>query len=195
MAVISPHFLYHWVSAQNIDEAFATLVSIIKEKTILGSSKLIKGGYSCVCFTRAGIENFRFNNTRYWPYGICIPLNYVLSLGGAPVIYQSNMEFYHLAENSRWQHARYEPGAVDFLWECEYRIHTPEMYLPPAITKIVVWGEEAAERFVNDYHQNEMERYQEEWQFFEETQGAGMGEEYARLPQCLEYSIDIFDFS
>ena len=95
---------------------------------------------------------FPFKTTsRHWA-GI-VPKNWLYSQGGRPVIYQPDREFEMLPESHRWRHVRYEPGAVDFTWEREWRIQTDRLSIDPSIALILVASHEWAESLIDLHDQ------------------------------------------
>jgi hypothetical protein len=143
--------LVHFIRAESYPTAFDTLIKIIRERRLLGGNSYIRGGYRCVCFCEAPVhivaEAMRARAVEgilYKPFGIVLPKKYVFSLGGRPVIYQRDIEYLSLPEELRWRHVRYEPDLdhpIDFTWEREWRIKSDEIYLDPAIARIVVPSE------------------------------------------------------
>jgi hypothetical protein len=57
--------------------------------------------------------------------------------GARQVIYQPDDEYLSLAPQHQWRHVRYEPPAVDFTWEREWRIRG-NMPVSPEFSAIVV---------------------------------------------------------
>jgi hypothetical protein len=130
-------------------QPFDVIYKILREGRLLGGSSYIKGNYSCVCFTEAPISElsalFSLNGRlpieqrpRYTPYGLAITKEWLYQRGGRPVVYQSDTEYSYLADNVKWRHVRYEPPAIDFAWEREWRICTNELILDPGATLIIV---------------------------------------------------------
>lgn len=122
---------------------------IIEEGAVFGSSRWIKGGYHCICFTEAPISELpaffslirKFSEThrpRYTPYGIAMTKETLFSKGGRPVIYQPDAEYDDLPESLRWRHVRYEPPDIDFTWEREWRIRTDKLVITPEDALVIV---------------------------------------------------------
>ena len=136
---ISPN-LIHFTKGADSDEAFENLCSIADSGILYGSSALIKGSYNCVCFSEApidllpgGLVNPDYYS-RYSPFGVMAEKTWLYELGGRPVIYESDNEFYDLPQSLRWRHVRYEPFGehpIDFTWEREWRVMTDELGLTP----------------------------------------------------------------
>lgn len=183
-------FLIHWTSGNSYEEAFNVLYNILISKEIMGSTKNIKGGYTCVCFTETPAKYFSFHKRTYKPFGIGITKKYLYSEGGRPVIYESDKEFYLLPEDIKWRHVLYDPCLKeprDFTWEREWRIKRDEVYLHHEEVIIIVpdisWEEELINRF--DYE--ESIRYR--WECI------GYGEDLASYPEPFLYKIvDIDNF-
>ncbi|WP_244070464.1 hypothetical protein [Nitrosomonas sp. PY1] len=104
---------------------------IIDSRRLIGGSGLIRGAYTCVCFTEAPLPSLQqgFVNSRgfsrYVPFGLMFDKSWVFARGGRPAIYQTDSEFEALPEGIRWRHVRYEPNAdppIDFMWEREWRL-------------------------------------------------------------------------
>lgn len=123
--------LIHFTRGETYDGAFARLRAIMADCRLIGGIRMIRGGYTCVCFTEAPLPALArgFVNTtlfsRYSPFGIMFDKTWVYARGGRPVIYQPESDFNALPEDMRWRHVRYEPIAdnpIDFSWEREWRI-------------------------------------------------------------------------
>jgi hypothetical protein len=135
---------YGW---QTLDEAFNRLNTILNERCIRGCNNKIRGGFNCVCFTEAPIENLKSGLinpeyfTRYAPFGIMVPKQWLFSQGGRPVVYESESEYDLLSDSHKWRHVRYEPNnepPIDFTWEREWRIKTDSLSLDPTMAMVVV---------------------------------------------------------
>jgi hypothetical protein len=154
--------LIHFTSGVDADDAFARLRNIVYEQRLIAGTEKIKGGYSCVCFTEAPIEALPYgfvnleSYSRYSPFGILFEKAWIFGQGGRPVIYQPDSEFHLLPEEIRWRHVRYEPGAVDFTWEREWRMHCDELSFHPEVAVIVVPSDELASFLVGE-HEAEQE--------------------------------------
>jgi len=139
--------LIHFTRGERADDAFVRLRSIIRDGRILGSNRMIRGGYRCVCFTEAPLAAFaedfisQFPFTRYSQFGLMFEKRWVYERGGRPAIYQPDDDFCRLPEELRWRHVRFEPVAdpvVDFTWEREWRIPCGDLPFTPADAVIVV---------------------------------------------------------
>jgi hypothetical protein len=146
-------WLIHFTARGSPDEAFSRLTNIIRESRIIGSSRFIRGGYRCVCFTEAPLAAFaaqflrRFPFSRYSPFGLMFEKRWVYERGGRPAIYEPDREFELLPEELRWRHVRYEPcgeEAIDFTWEREWRVRCDELPFTPVEAAIVVPNNEWA---------------------------------------------------
>lgn len=94
------HFTqYNPDSAQDNEYPFGVLREIIYEGKLKGSSKRIKGGYTCVCFSEApltkAISLIKYEESqgslrkiRYAPFGVAVRKEWLFQQGGRPVIYQ-----------------------------------------------------------------------------------------------------------
>lgn len=136
-------------------DAFLTIVS---ERKLRGGTGCIKGGYQCVCFSEAPVSklshilaNPMAHGMRYKPFGVMVEKSWLFERGGRPVIYQTDAEYELLDEAHRFRYVRYEPSAVDFTWEREWRIRSAELDLEPANTTLVVPNREW-EKWAQDQH-------------------------------------------
>ncbi|OGV41814.1 MAG: hypothetical protein A3F46_03105 [Legionellales bacterium RIFCSPHIGHO2_12_FULL_42_9] len=180
--------LTHWMSGTTKDEAFDHLYEIIYSRTLRGSNIFIKGNYRCICFTETPPKHFKCPNRKYQPFGIMYPKEQIFLMGGRPVIYQPEQEFFELPEKIRWRHMRYDLGAessVDFTWEREWRLHENELLLEPDSTTVLVPNEEWAEELINRFDNDENIRYQEEC--------VGYCESLARWPEKFPFEIQLLN--
>lgn len=148
--------------------AFSHLQSIMTDQVLRGNSNLIKGQYSCVCFSEApltsladGLKN-QSGYSRYTPFGVMFDKAWVFAHEGRPVIYEPKEEFELLPESHRWRHVRYEPTAappIDFTWEREWRIHAPELRFEPQEAVIVVLSHDWADQLVREHQGSLIRQY------------------------------------
>ena len=144
----------HFTSGDSADGAFSRLRTIIAERRLISGSRMIRGGYRCVCFTEAPISAVangfvgRLPPSRYAPFGLMFDKAWVFAHGGRPVIYEPENDFSTLPEEMRWRHVRYEPvgdAIVDFTWEREWRLPCEELRFSPDEAVIVLpngeWSE------------------------------------------------------
>lgn len=138
--------------------ALSVLEKILSEGKLYGSSKKIRGGFKCICFTESPISEiaslFLLENiakksdekTRYEPYGIAVRKEWLFSKGGRPVIYEPEAEFELLPEVLQYRHVRYDDpdSEKDYTWEREWRIKTDCLVLDPKQTLVVVPDAETA---------------------------------------------------
>ncbi len=161
---ISPN-LIHFTSDVSDEAAYQRLQKIIYEKTLLGSGRLIKGSFPCVCFSEAplsslgeGLLNEDYYS-RYSPFGIMVAKKWLFAQGGRPVIYQTNAEYDALPKSHRWRHMLYEIREgfefSDFTWEREWRIPCERLELSSVDAKIVVPDAEWAARLVREHNDDE----------------------------------------
>ena len=133
--------LVHWIKGDSFEGAFETLLKIVYGWELTGSNGFIKGGYNCVCFTEAPVDEFHSVTGKYKPFGILLSKKFVFSIGGRPVIYQHDSEYSILPDEIKWRHVRYEPCSEefrDFTWEREWRVHTDCFELPPEEVTVLV---------------------------------------------------------
>ena len=77
-------------------------------------------------------------------------------LGGRPVIYQKDEEFYDLPENYRWRHVRFDPSnGVDYTWEREWRIQIDELPFDSSLVEVVLPDFEWANRLLGDHEHDQ----------------------------------------
>lgn len=145
--------------------AQGALLKILAEKQLNGGTGMIKGGHQCVCFTEAPLTSLPgglvnpSSYSRYSPYGIMFEKKHIFSLGGRPVVYQSDAEYAALPQSLQWRHVRYEPDAhspVDFTWEREWRFKTATLAFKPTDVAIIVPDTAFAE-YLQDQHSMEQE--------------------------------------
>lgn len=157
---ISQHVV-HFTSDSSLDHAFARFQTIIHDQCLRGGSTKTRGGYECVCFTEAPLASLEQGlvnpsvYSRYSPFGIMFEKSWLFAYGGRPVIYQSDAEFVALPEELRWRHVRYEPEAVDFTWEREWRIRCGELHFTPNDACLVVPSQDWADRLIEQYDADE----------------------------------------
>lgn len=137
----------HFTKAETYEDALGVLLTMIGGGSIVGGNGMIRGGYSCICFTEAPLPAVATDLvkggsfTRYAPFGLMFEKQWVYGQGARPVIYQSDAEFNQLSEEMRWRHVLYEPAAippVDFTWEREWRLHQDELLFSPGDAVLVV---------------------------------------------------------
>lgn len=177
------HQLIHFTQGESLEDAFGNLCRIVEERTLRGSSKWIKGGHDCVCFTEAPLPMLESGlanpeaYSRYSPFGILFEKSWIFEHGGRPVIYQPDDEFDALPPAHRWRHMRYEPTAIppiDFTWEREWRLATPALKFDPANAGIVLPAGDWTQR-LKDAHDE-----QQAWQVlaYSQIMGAHLAEQY-----------------
>jgi|SRR5689334_18210492 len=135
--------LIHLTRGETNAEAANAFLSIIGERRLLGSTRDIRGGYRCLCFTEAPVGKLAHvlaaaEQMRYKSFGIMVDKKWLFDRGGRPVIYQPESEYDLLHESQRFRHVRYEPGSVDFSWEREWRIKTELLEIEPASATLIV---------------------------------------------------------
>lgn len=161
---ISPS-LIHFTSGDHTEGAFRRLQTILAERRLLGSANKIKGGYKCVCFSEAplgslqsGLVNEHYYS-RYSPFGIMVSKDWLFSLGGRPVIYETDQEYIGLPLSHGWRHVRYDIRAnhelIDFTWEREWRIQCDSLPFDPSVAHVVVLDRDWADRLSLEHSRNE----------------------------------------
>lgn len=162
--------LIHFTKGKEHQKAYQNLRSIIERRQVQGSRNRIRDGSLCVCFSEAPLSSLRSGllnpdfYTPYSPFGIVTTKEYIFSQGGRPVIYQPESEFGQLPTENSWRHVRYEPPAIDFTWEREWRLKTEAFHLDPSATMIIVPNNEWAERLMAEHDQDQ------QWQSIQYSQ-------------------------
>jgi len=151
--------LVHLTRGENDATAAGAFLSIIRSKELRGSSRDIRGGYNCVCFSEAPISVLAqvlalpaAHGIRYAPFGVMVRKDWLFAQGGRPVIYQPESEYELLHEEQRFRHVRYDPtGAKDYSWEREWRVRADSLPLDPREVTFVVPTRKWEERFLEEY--------------------------------------------
>jgi len=152
-------YLIHFTRGATNNDAFLCLRKILDDQCLLGSNQMIRGGFNCVCFSEAPLEDLELGlvNPRYYskysPFGIMVAKDWVFSQGGRPVIYEPDAEYDQLPESHQWRHMRYEPGAeppIDFTWR-EWRIRTDALPFDPSVAAVVVQDDSWAQALVDEH--------------------------------------------
>ncbi|HHT0592600.1 TPA: hypothetical protein ACTXXA_001565 [Legionella anisa] len=180
-------FVFHWCKSKNqdFDEAFQSLLEIIKDKKIVGRSTNVKGDWKVVCFTEAPLKAVSsLSHGHYLPFGIAIFKKLLFSKGGRPVIYQPKTDYELLADEIKWKHVSYDPNRknfCDFTWEREWRIKADYFDLNEDDITIVVPSQEWESKLENHYKIDQVEKHY----LYETLIGPGCGP----LPEQLNYLI------
>ncbi len=147
--------LIHFVKG-SVEEATTSFRSILQQYKIIGGTGDIVGNSRCVCFTEAPIGKFSgiFSNPekfsfRYAPLGIMVDKKWLYEQGGRPVIYQSAKEIEFLHDDLLYLHKEYDPRAIDYMWEREWRIRIDELKIDPKISTVIVPDRIWVENFKN----------------------------------------------
>lgn len=129
-------------------KAIEVYVKILKAKCLLGGTGMIKGNYTCVCFTEAPVGKLphMFSRRedygiRYHPYGIMFSKKFLYDAGARPVIYSPEGDFDILPDSMKYRHVRYEPTKdfpIDHTWEREWRLHASRLEFKPADVTLIV---------------------------------------------------------
>lgn len=166
---ISPNIV-HFTKDNTIELAYQRFKKIIRDRVLIGSSEMIKGGQPCVCFSEAplmsletGLVNENYYS-KYSPFGFLFNKKYIFSQGGRPVIYQSDVEYHFLPSSISWRHVRYEPNLerpIDFTWEREWRLPSTNLQIHPSYTHLVLPNQRWAERLKQEHHFDETTKIQQ----------------------------------
>ncbi len=155
--------LVHLTRGETEQAAANRFLSIVEKGAIQGGTTCIRGGYRCVCFSEAPLSKLAAilanpgdHGMRYSPFGAMVSKRWLYERGGRPVIYQADHEFDSLPEDLRYRHVRYEPDAVDFTWEREWRIQVDELALQPEETTLIAPTREW-ERWLLEKHMSRLQ--------------------------------------
>ncbi|MCZ8355154.1 MAG: hypothetical protein O9340_10485 [Cyclobacteriaceae bacterium] len=138
--------LIHLTSDKEAQSGEEIFYEILDSGKLIGSSKTIRGGFKCICFSEAPISKLglllsRENSirTKYSPFGVMIDKKYMFSLGARPVIYQPNNEFVQLNNDNQYRHVIFDPNnGIDWTWEREWRYKADELSLDPSVVTLIV---------------------------------------------------------
>ena len=187
--------LVHFMSGPRWGDAFRTLQTVIDERRLIGSGRVNRGGYLCVCFSEAPLQVVRggpVNDdgySRYTPFGILFDKRWIFAQGGRPVIYQPEAEYNLLPEELRWRHMRYEidgPEHVDFTWEREWRLHVDELQFDPSNAVVIVPNADWEQRLrvaLDDQQDWQVAEYA---QILDETIAEAYREDFPWRVACLD---------
>jgi hypothetical protein len=151
--------LIHFTKGRDREDAYRTLKLILQQQRLLGSDRLVRGAIPCISFSEApltSLEHGLINDTgfsRYAPFGLLFPKDFIFGRGGRPVIYQPEEGFALLPEALRWRHVRFEPTAepaIDFTWEREWRLPVDELRFQFHEVEVVLPNETFRDRFIAD---------------------------------------------
>jgi len=157
--------IIHLTRGPTYDDAAEIFLAILAEKQLRGGTGLIKGGFSCVCFSEAPVAklsqilaNPMAHGIRYKPFGVMIDKRWLFEQGGRPVVYQPDYEFELLHDMHKFRHVRYEPKInIDYTWEREWRIQTDKLALDPEVATIIVPNHEWV-RKISKRHEEMLQR-------------------------------------
>ena len=145
--------LVHLVKGETMDNAFDTLLAILSERRLRGGSGMIKGGFTCVCFTEAPVAQLALSladpqtsRFKYRPIGIMVDKAWAFESGARPAIYQPDEEYDWLPNDIKYRHVRYDPSnKVDFTWEREWRLRANALSFTPEDVTVVfpdrIWAD------------------------------------------------------
>ena len=180
-------YLIHFTSGESNQQAFETLQKIIGERRLLAGSRMTKGQHPCVCFSEApiglldgGLVNERAYS-RYRPFGILFSKSWIFAMGGRPVIYESDEEYYSLPASHQWRHVLYRPDSeepVDFTWEREWRVQCEYLDFAPETGSIVVPNEEWANHLVQEHEKEQDYRVMQYSIIFDDVIGEAYREQW-----------------
>ena len=135
--------LTHLTKGDTLEEAFANLIKILEDKTLIGSttsSGFIVGNRPAVCLQEAPLEaiaeNLKYemklrietkSKIRYLAFGIRFGKGFVFHKGGRPVIYDEKEKLKEiLPQNEYWRIVNYDikniNNMIDWSHEREWRV-------------------------------------------------------------------------
>jgi hypothetical protein len=165
--------LIHFTKGIDSEDAYQKLKLILRQRCLLGSTRLVRGAIPCICFSEApltSLEHGLINDagfTRYAPFGLLFSKSFVFARGGRPVIYQPQAEFGLLPETLRWRHVRFEPtndSPIDFTWEREWRVPSQDLRFQFSDVEIVLPDETFRDRFISEA---ESDSFYDAWAYTE----------------------------
>ena len=151
--------LLHLTRDCNEVSAVDGLKSILKSKQINGSSRDVRGGEKCVCFTETPIakiallvQQTRQTNFRYGAFGVMATKREVFERGGRPAIYGTEEEFRQLPDEFKFRFVKFDYAKkTDWTWEREWRFSGDTYGLDPASTTVIVPNRNWKDRIVDEY--------------------------------------------
>jgi hypothetical protein len=89
--------LTHFTRAGKTSSALDNLVTVLRDRVIRGSTRMVREGRAVVCLFDVPIRDLRVlldrrNRRRYEPFGIAIEKRYAFRAGARPVIYMPRRE-------------------------------------------------------------------------------------------------------
>lgn len=145
-------------SAKHREEAASNLMSILRQRALIGGTGFIKGSHKCVCFSEAPIGKLSHilatkesNKFKYQPYGVIVGKRWLYEKGGRPVIYGPDGDYDILPKKMKYRHVRFYLGEyeIDHTWEREWRINTELLKIEPPDVTVVVPDRNAKEAFID----------------------------------------------
>jgi hypothetical protein len=131
--------LTHFTRASVAATAFENLVAILTDGRIIGGSRMVRGGYSVVCFCDAPLNELqrllvRSNRRRYEPFGLAIDRRYAFRCGARPALYIPASEAERVIDaEEMWRVVAFDlecDPPVDWTFEREWRL-VGDLPLPP----------------------------------------------------------------
>jgi hypothetical protein len=151
--------LTHFTRAAKTESAIDRLVTILREGTVRGSARMVRGAQPVVCLFDVALSDLRIllerrNRRRYQPFGIAVDKRYAFRMGARPVIYMPWREAEGvLAPGERWRVVTLDlerRPPIDWSFEREWRI-AGDLVLPAgrAVALVESWrdADEIYDRF------------------------------------------------
>lgn len=163
--------LIHLTRGQNGLNALQVLEKILFSSPpgLKGGTSYVKGTHECVCFMETPLSEVSYmlklnaainsnKRPRYEDYGVAVPKQWLWDKGGRPVLYQPSSDYELMNDKIKFKHVTYDPPAVDFSWEREWRILTTFLELDPEQTTVIVKTHDDFEQLQRN-HVEEMRLY------------------------------------
>ena len=151
--------LTHFTRASREGSALDNLVTILRDRMIRGSARMVRGRSPAVCLFDAPLAELsrllvRGNRHRYEPFGIALDRRYAFKTGARPVVYMPWPEARRiLPAEELWRVVSIDldhTPPVDWTFEREWRVRGG-LELPPrgAVALVETWrdADEIYERF------------------------------------------------
>jgi hypothetical protein len=140
--------LIHLTRSDEVSSGRDKFLKILDQKEIFGTNVSIRSKQSCICFSEAPISSLgriiaaKEKNVRYTPYGFMFSKEYIFSLGGRPVIYQTENEYTFLPQELQYKHVAFEllkeQKTIDWTWEREWRLKAEKLSLDSKKVTLII---------------------------------------------------------
>jgi hypothetical protein len=151
--------LIHLTRDNELLNAQQVFEKILSDKKLLGSSKNIRGGHSCICFSETPISAIgqiiaqNDDKFHYGRFGFIFSKIDLFKIGARPVIYQPDSDYDLLPKELQYRHVRYELEKTDWTWEREWRIQTDSLSLDSDKVTLMVPDRKFTDDLKNKIHE------------------------------------------